>query len=189
MSEILYINACVRDESRTKRLAEAVIEKLGGEVKEVNLYSLNLSPLTVEAMAKRDKASYSGDFSDSRFDLAKQFANADTIVIAAPYWDLSFPAVLKTYIENITVSGLTFRYSENGVPVGLCNAQKLVYVTTSGGYIGEYDFGFSYVKSLSEALYGIKNVECIVAEGLDIEPQKAEEILSETIRKVKENKY
>ena len=43
---------------------------------------------------------------------AKQFAGADTIVIAAPFWDLSFPAILKTYIENIYVTGIVSRYSK-----------------------------------------------------------------------------
>ena len=36
------------------------------------------------------------------------------IVIAAPYWDLSFPAVLKTYLEQINVLGVTFDYSDDG---------------------------------------------------------------------------
>lgn len=188
MSEILYINACVRPNSRTKRLADCVVEKLGGEVKEVNLYDLGLSPLDMEAMDKREKASRGREFTDSQFDLSKQFSAADTIVIAAPYWDLSFPAVLKLYLENISVVGITFKYSENGIPVGLCSAQKLIYVTTAGGYIGENDFGFSYVKSLAQNLFGIKNVECVVAQGLDIVPQKAEEILSEAMSKIKENK-
>lgn len=186
MSEILYVNACVRPNSRTKRLADCVVEKLGGEVKEVNLYDLGLSPLDMDAMDKREKASRCREFSDSAFKLSKEFATADTIVIAAPYWDLSFPAVLKLYLENISVVGVTFRYSENGVPVGLCRANKLIYVTTAGGYIGENDFGFSYVKSLAQNLYGIKNTECVAAEGLDIAPEKAEGILSHAMSKVKQ---
>ena len=122
----------------------------------------------------------------SKGTITKEFATADTIVIAAPYWDLSFPAVLKLYLENISVVGVTFRYSENGVPVGLCRANKLIYVTTAGGYIGENDFGFSYVKSLAQNLYGIKNTECVAAEGLDIAPEKAEGILSHAMSKIKQ---
>ena len=34
---ILYINACVRRESRTQRLAGALLQELGGEVQEVRL--------------------------------------------------------------------------------------------------------------------------------------------------------
>ena len=34
---ILYINACVREDSRTKKLSEALLEKLGGDIKRVNI--------------------------------------------------------------------------------------------------------------------------------------------------------
>lgn len=41
------------------------------------------------------------------FKYAKQFAEADEIVIAAPYWDLAFPATVRIYFEAITVTGIT----------------------------------------------------------------------------------
>ena len=36
---ILYINSCVRKGSRTDRIARALLEKLGGEYAEVDIYS------------------------------------------------------------------------------------------------------------------------------------------------------
>lgn len=101
------------------------------------------------------------------FRFARQFAQADEIVIAAPYWDLMFPAVVRSYLEAVTVSGLTFEYGENGVPRGFCKAKRLVYVTTSGGPIFK-NFGFEYVDALAHAFYGIEKTECIKAEGLDV---------------------
>ena len=62
---------------------------------------------------------------------------------------------LKAYLENITVSGITFEYSDQGIPQSLCKAKTLHYVTTSGGYIGQNDFGFSYVKALAKNFFGI----------------------------------
>ena len=62
---------------------------------------------------------------------------ADIIVIAAPYWDLSFPAQLKDYIERVNAVGVTFDYDQEGIPYGLCRAKKLVYITTAGGNIQE----------------------------------------------------
>ena len=138
MAEILFINACVREHSRTLALAKHVLQKLQAEVEEVNVYDLPLMPLDADGMQTRNLAKDTGDFSNPVFDLAKQFAKAKVIVVAAPYWDLMFPAVLKTYFENITVSGLTFTYGENGIPKGMCQAQRLIYVTTSGGPIMEY---------------------------------------------------
>ncbi|MBR5295464.1 MAG: NAD(P)H-dependent oxidoreductase, partial [Clostridia bacterium] len=102
------------------------------------------------------------------FDLAKQFAEADTIVFAAPYWDMMFPSVLKTYLENITVCGITFRYTKEGRPQGMCKAKSVYYLTTAGGYIGSNDFGFLYIKALAENFFGIEKIHRFSAEGLDI---------------------
>ena len=98
-------------------------------------------------------------------------------MIAAPYWDLMFPAVLKTYFENVTVSGITFRYSDQGRPESLCKAKTLYYVTTSGGFIAENDFGFSYVKALAQNFFGIAYIHRYSAEGLDIFGADVESIL------------
>ena len=89
-------------------------------------------------------------------------------MIAAPYWDLMFPAVVKTYFENITVTGITFRYSPQGKPQSLCRAKALHYVTTAGGFIGQNDFGFSYTEALARNFFGIEDIRRYAAEGLDI---------------------
>ena len=115
---------------------------------------------------------------------ARQFAAADTIVIAAPHWDLSFPAALKQYVEQINVRGITFEYTPEGVPVGLCKARKLYYVTTAGGNFVPQDFGYGYIKALAESFYGIKDVELISATGLDIWGADAEAIVEDRIRQL-----
>ena len=120
---ILYINACVREGSRTKRIADAFLSEINESVTEVRLEDTEL-PVTDEAyLRKRDELIAGGKFSDAMFLLARQFAEADSIVIAAPYWDLSFPAVLKQYFEHINVRGITFEYTPEGNPKGLCKAK------------------------------------------------------------------
>ena len=168
MDKILFINACVRPCSRTLELAETLLQRQKGDVQEIKLYETPLPALDLNGMEKRDQAAQKNDFSDPVFDAAKQFAAADIIVIAAPYWDLMFPAALKTYLENITVAGITFRYSEEGRPQSLCKAKTLHYVTTSGGFIGQNDFGFSYVNALAHNFFGINEIHRYAAEGLDI---------------------
>lgn len=174
---ILFINACVRKESRTKRLADFLLNKLNGEFKEINLEKENISPLTNETLDFRTKLIESANFNDHIFDYAKDFAKADEIVIAAPFWDLSFPASLKCYIEAINILGITFEYSPQGIPKGLCKAKKLYYITTSGGKIFNDEFGFGYIKSLCNNFYGIKDVVLIKAEELDIIGSDVETIL------------
>ncbi len=181
---ILFINACVRPQSRTKRLAEYVLRKIGKDVKEVNLDKENLTPLNAKTLERRTKLAASGIFSDKMFALAKDFANAEKIIIAAPYWDLSFPALLKCYIEQINVIGLTFAYNDKGIPYGLCKADELIYVTTAGGTIQNDDFGFGYIKSLAQRFYGIKNVSRIKAENLDIIGADVEAILQHAEKEI-----
>lgn len=168
MKKILYINACFKEGSRTNELAQHLLGKMDGEIQCVNLYEENIMPINEELLGKRDALLKAGKTDDEMFCCARQFASADIIVVAAPYWDLLFPAVLRIYFENITVCGITFRYSEKGIPESLCKAEKLCYVTTSGGFIGENNFGFDYVKALSSGFFGIGDVKFYSAEGLDI---------------------
>ena len=181
MDKILFINACVRPNSRTLELAKHLLTKLSGSVEQVNLYDEKLSPLTLQEMEVREKSAKNKDFSNEIFNLPKQFAGADVIVIAAPYWDMMFPAVVKSYFEKITVNGLTFAYGQNGIPCGLCKAKKLIYVTTSGGPI-IHDFGYEYVNALAKGFYGISDVKCVKAQGLDIYGADVNKIMQDAKR-------
>ena len=181
---ILFLNACVRKESRTRSLASYLISKLHDDVKTVQLSELDFPRADESFLKKRDACIEKGDYSAAMFDLAKEFAAADTIVIAAPFWDFSFPAALKQYIEQINVLGITFSYTEEGVPVGLCRAEKLYYVTTAGGRIFSDEYGYGYVKALAQNFYGIKEVEIIKAIGLDIMGADAGAIMDEIINKI-----
>jgi len=181
---ILYVNCCVRKESRTDRLARAVLKKMG-DYTELFLPAEDIKPLTEEMLEKRTELLEKSAFDDPMFRYARQFANADKIVISAPFWDGSFPSLLKVYIENIYVVGLVSRYGEDGMPVGLCKADKLIYVSTAGGpYIP--DFSYGYIKAIAETCFGIKKTKLIKAEMLDIEGVDAEKILSDAMNSIQE---
>ena len=177
MSKSLYINACIRENSRTNELAQHLLDTICGQIDTVNLIDANIKPLDSSLLEKRDELLRIGRIDDELFTYANQFAAADTIIIAAPYWDLMFPSLLKIYLENITVCGITFRYSEKGKPQSLCKAKNLYYVTTSGGFIGDNNFGFDYIKALATEFFGIRNVEFVSAQGLDINGANASRII------------
>ena len=176
---ILFIDACVREGSRTRRLARRLLSRLEGNVETLRLSDVDFPVADAAFLAKRDRLIAASAFEDAMFDLARQFAAADQIVIAAPYWDLSFPAALKQYFEQINVTGVTFRYSPEGIPQGLCRAQKLFYITTAGGPILSDAFGFGYVEALARGFYQIPEARCAKAEGLDIVGADVEGILRE----------
>lgn len=184
--KILYINSCIREESRTDRLAKVLLDKLG-QYNEVILEKTDIKPLNRERLDYRTGLLANSDFTDDSFELAKQFADADIIVISAPYWDTSFPAILKAYLENIYVIGIVTGYDADGIPQGLCKAEKLYYVTTAGGpYEPEYSYG--YIEKLALHRFGIKETELIYAENLDIEGNDPDAILQTAIEEI-ELKY
>ena len=156
---ILFINACVLEEVRLEDISFPVANE--------------------DFLDMRDRLISEGKLDSPVFDLARQFSEAETIVIAAPYWDLSFPAALKQYFEQVNVVGITFRYTEEGVPVGLCKADRIFYVSTAGGIYVPTEFGFGYVKALAQGYYGIADVRLIEAVGLDIYEADIEAILEE----------
>ena len=51
---ILYINACVRKDSRTNELAQYVLSKLNGDIEEVNLDFEKIQPLYKDQLELRD---------------------------------------------------------------------------------------------------------------------------------------
>lgn len=173
----LFINACVREDSRTLVIARDFIAKNNLEVEELVLENEDIAPLNGELLKKRESLIRKRDWDAPMLRYARQLSRADKIIIAAPYWDLSFPALLKNYIENVLVSGLTFDYSE-GAPKSLCRAESLVYITTAGGKIFS-DFGYSYVKAIAGAFWGISDTVCYKAEELDVYAIDAQRVLDD----------
>ena len=180
----LFVNACVRPESRTLKLAQHVLNKLGNEYTEVNLEKENIQPLNLDTLQQRDALLNAKDFDAPMLKYAKQFAESETVVIAAPYWDLSFPAMLKNYIEAVTVNGITFTYSEQGFPVSLNSIKKVVYVTTSGGPMANMDYGCEYITGVCKNLYGIEEIRCYKAEMLDVFVDDVDGILAKVMEEI-----
>ena len=182
---MLIIDACVRcGDSATRRYYEAYLESLPEKPMCEIIYLDNVQPkpLTAETLQKRDALLRAGRLDDGMFRLAKQFRDADEILVAAPFWDLSFPAVLKAYFENVSVAGLTFRYTETG-SVGLCRAKKLTYFSTAGGFTNGNHLGYEYVRALA-GLFGISETVLYSAEGLDIDPARREAVLADAIARL-----
>lgn len=184
MDDILFVNACVREGSRTKLLADHLLGKLSGIITEISLDRLNSEPLYGDTLHQRMKWTELSDFDHPIFNNAKQFRDVDVIVIAAPYWDLSIPAALKGYLESLCNIGLTFNYSDEGIPTPLCKAKKLYFITTAGGQIYSDEYGYGYIRKLCETFFGIKDFSYIKAEGLDIVGADVDAILDDAKKEI-----
>jgi FMN-dependent NADH-azoreductase len=183
MDKILFVNACIRPESRTLILAKHLLSKLEGRVEEVKLEAEAIPALNGERLKYRQELLAAQEFDDPMLRYARQFREADMIVIAAPYYDLSFPSALKNYLEAICCVGLTFYYDENEMPQTHTKARKLYYVSTGGGELKK-QFGFEYVKALVGEFFHIHDVQGFFAEKLDLIGADPERIMQDALAEI-----
>ena len=182
MKTLLFVDCCIRREaSRTRKLAKAFLANLpkGWQVEKVTLMDEPLLPLMEGGFAQRDELLQKGDFSHRRFDYAWQFQRADAILIAAPFYDLSIPALLKVYIENVSVDGITFLCDAQGLR-GACRASSMTFLTSRGGFYENSpdEMGSRYMEALCR-FFGTGVYRCIAADGVDMDPSKTTGILAE----------
>lgn len=181
----IFVNACARKDSRTYKLASALLEKLG-DYETINLYDLDLKPIDEEYINKRNEYISNNDYSNEMFNLAKRISECDNLIIAAPFWDLSFPSILKVFIEHIYCVGVVTGYDENGMPFGMCKGNTVYYISTAGGPI-KTDYGYEYIKDLFINYFGFKNSRLIYADMLDVVGYDSEEIVNNKIKEIIEN--
>jgi len=167
MKKLLYIDACIRNgESRTKKIATPIVEALK-EKYDVDTLSLNELDLVV---VKEDliKKRNNGEIDPQVMSWAEMVRDADRIVIAAPFWDMSIPAALKVFFELCSIFDVTFK-SNDKTCYGNCKAEKMLFITTRGMDIATGDMleqATSYLKALSW-LWGIGPLQVVAAQNMD----------------------
>ncbi len=192
MKKILVIDSCVRrEESRTKKMLDKALEILKKQhpdwvFETLVLMDMDLKYWNTESLKKRDALLMEKKYDASEFVLGNQFREADGIVIAAPFWDLSIPAMLKVYIENISADGITFSTTANGLK-GICKFQWMLYLTTRGGIWegSDMELGSPYMEALSR-FFGTGTYYCISADGTDIVDLDCREIMNNALQKVED---
>ncbi|MDP4268218.1 MAG: NAD(P)H-dependent oxidoreductase [Bacteroidota bacterium] len=196
MTKVLYIKANARPDgiSRTYRISDSFIKEYkkthpADEIITLDLYKegINFLPVGELSDLHRPKAGEGKDHPILKY--AFQFAEADKYVIAEPLWNLSIPAILKAYLDYITITDITFKYTEKG-PVGLCQGRKAVNITTRGGAYLEgpgsaFEMGDRYLRTLF-AFFGIRDFTTIAAEELDVIGADVEAIVGKAIKQAQE---
>lgn len=190
MIEVLYIDCCVRREvSRTRILADAFLEALKDQgrysIKQLCLMDEPIVPLSEGFFQQREILLSKASFDHPRFRYAHQFQQAQKIIIATPFWDLGFPSLLKIYIENVSLDGVTFACDQAGCH-GTCLADHLLFLTTRGGDYSNspLEMGARYLEALCE-FFGVPRFDCIAADGMDLGLESPLEILNRAIEKAK----
>lgn len=195
MSKVLYIKANARPDglSRTYKISDSFIAAYKEAHPNDEVITLDLYKEGIDFLPAGDLSSIHvvnpGEGKDHPIlKYAYQFLEADKYVIAEPLWNLSIPAILKAYIDYITVTGITFKYTAEG-PVGLCQGKKAINITTRGGAYSEgpaaaYEMGDRYLRTILGFL-GIIDFTTIAAEGLDVVGADIEGILQKATQEAK----
>lgn len=192
MSKVLYIKANIKPEgqSRTYQVSDAFIEEYQKQHPEDEIVTLDLYKEEIDFLRPEDLGVLFGPKTEEskqhpHLKYAYQFAEADKYVVAAPMWNLNIPAILKAYIDYVSVSGITFKYTAEG-PVGLCNDKKAVYIVSRGGAYenAPVEMGERYLRTIF-GFFGITDMETISAENVDGLADKAGEIVEEAKQRAK----
>lgn len=183
--ELLVVDACVRGEiSGTRKLLTAYLKARYPLVQPhvLRLKDEGLLPLQEEDVQKKDALLAAGDYDHPMLRHARLLRDAREIVVAAPYWDWSFPSLLKVYIEHCCAVGLTIAY-EGERHYGLCKARRMTYLSTCGGPIEGGHLGEQYLRFMA-GVFGIPEFQAYHIENLDLVPARREKLLQAGIRRI-----
>lgn len=196
MSRVLYIKANANPEglSRTFRISNAFVEAYRtihpqDEVITLDLYKEGINALPMGDLSSLHRPEPGTGKEHPILKYAYQFAEVDKYIVAAPLWNLGIPSILKAYIDYISVTGITFKYTESG-PVGLCVDTKAVHITSRGGdYSSEpfksFEMADRYLRTIF-GFVGIWDFTTISADGLDIIGNDVDAIVGDAIVRAKE---
>lgn len=193
MSRVLYIKANIKPEgqSRTFKVSDEFVEEYkknnpNDEVVTLDLYKENIDFLRPQDLEKLFSSKDEESKNHPKLKYAYQFAEADKYIIAAPMWNLSIPAILKAYIDYVSVSGITFKYTAQG-PVGLLNNKKAVHIVSRGGDYNNspYEMGDRYLKTIL-GFFGIADMKTIALDNTDTGVVDINEIIENGKKQAKE---
>ncbi|MBB1584096.1 FMN-dependent NADH-azoreductase [Serratia sp. OS31] len=102
--------------------------------------------------------------------LIAELKASDLLVIGAPMYNHNVPTHLKNWFDLVARARVTFNYTAT-YPMGLVeDVRALVFSSRGGVHVGsETDAVTPYLRSVL-GLMGIKEVQFVYAEGLDMKP-------------------
>lgn len=170
MKKVLLIKVSPKadKDSKSMTLAKVFLD----EYKRLNPdSSVTLLDLYKEGLKPLDNDMIDGNADMRRY--AQDFAGYDRYVIASPMWNLGSPAILKMYIDYITIKDITFKYTDTGFEGLLSDKpRKVLHIVSRGGsYQGDsmsgMEMGDKFLRAIM-SFYGINDFETLALELADV---------------------
>ena len=203
MTKLLYITAHPLDELGSNSMAagKTFVDSYkenhpSDEVKHIDLFNEDIPMIDKDVLTGWGKLRNGDELTSEEqqkvnrlSEILDEFLEADKYVFVSPMWNLSFPPLLKAYIDAISIAGKTFKYTAEG-PQGLLTDKKVLHIQSRGGYYtegpaAEVESGDRYLRNIMTFL-GVPSYETIIIEGHNAEPEKTEEIKAASIAEAKE---
>ncbi|PTF04960.1 FMN-dependent NADH-azoreductase [Staphylococcus devriesei] len=203
MAKLLYITAHPLDELASNSMAagKAFLESYkenhsSDEVKHIDLFKEDIPMIDKDVLTGWGKLRNGDTLTneeqqkvDRLSAILDEFLSADKYVFVSPMWNLSFPPVLKAYIDAISIAGKTFKYTAEG-PQGLLTDKKVLHIQSRGGLYSEgpaaeMESGDRYLKTIMSFL-GVPSYETVIIEGHNAEPERTEEIKAASLAEARE---
>ena len=133
------------------------------------------APADQHSPAAREAMSISNQYVD-------ELLSADELVITTPIYNLSLPATLKAWIDQVVRAGRTFEVKEGSFR-GLAHGKRAIVIVSSGSDFrltspgGAYNFLEPYLRAVL-GFIGITRVEFVYAHSLSATPA----LVAETMR-------
>lgn len=187
MKKLLYITANTKPEelSSSRTAARQLVRRLCDEwpelsVTELDLYTAPLPIIKYNYFEGRNSLVNAETIKDLTLEeqadvaqinkLCDQFVDHDIYVLASPMWSLSYPAVVKQYLDCIIMAGKTIAF-KNDKPYGLLNDRKrlFIYVQSSGMSLPFFlrpmlNKGLGYVEDITKFM-GISDFKELLVDG------------------------
>lgn len=123
--------------------------------------------------------------------LIAQFMAVDLVVVSSPMWNFHIPYALKFYVDAIIQPGYLFAYDAQGVPHGLCEGRRMVFVTTrgsdysEGGPMHAFDLQEPYLRSIF-GFCGVTEMHFVNAQPMDMGSERRDAALSVAVAAAQE---
>lgn len=155
------------DRSVSRALADDLLTTIAGDDDIVTRRDLTTgipfvdAPWVAAAFAGGDPAGLA-----TSDQLVAELLRAHELVLVAPIYNLTIPATLKAWIDQVVRGGRTFRFTERG-PQGLTSIERAWIVTCSGGTQigGPLDHHTPYLRAIL-GFIGVADVRIIAPTAL-----------------------
>jgi FMN-dependent NADH-azoreductase len=195
--KLLHIDSSVLGpHSVSRQVSAAIVDRLRKATPNLDIVYRDLTSTPLAHLSGLHLAAAQGAAPEAALlhDLAagqavlEEFLAADIVVLGAPMYNFTIPSQLKAWIDRIVVAGKTFKYGAQGAE-GLAGNKRIIVAISRGGFYGAGTPAAAgeYVETYLRWVFGfigVKNLELISAEGVQVGPEHREKALAGALQAV-----